>query len=363
MESSVARQVVIGGAYELGGKMTQEDYLVCILDMNQYIPTALAPSSDSNHVKRSFCAVFDGKLLISLSPLAVDCLTGHGGESASKFLATHFHLKLARHPKFCLQPLTALQETWQQAEDELKDFCTSGEKILKDGSTATVCLIVSGSLYIANCGDSSGYLQMVDGTITRATDLHNTLNSAEVQRCTSAGAEIRLKEGPRGLFSCCGPFRVQPISIELQQPRVYPGGLLITRSFGDFYAKDPMLGGIPGSVICDPGQIRFFNLSEVKYIVLASDGVWDALEPDTVFKIIDDCLQDHISHHKLQPSACSVEVLGLRYVLSLHPSFTSLGRTQFLAISSPREERSATSTLPLPMRSAIRRSQPLFGRD
>ena len=65
---SVARQVVMGGAYELGGKMTQEDYLVCILDMNQYIPTALAPSSDSNHVKRSFCAVFDGKYLISLAP-------------------------------------------------------------------------------------------------------------------------------------------------------------------------------------------------------------------------------------------------------------------------------------------------------
>ena len=77
-----------------------------------------------------------------------------------------------------------------------------------------------------------------------------------------------------------------------------------------------MLGGIPGSVICDPGQIRFFNLSEIKYVVLASDGVWDALEPDTVFKIIGDCLQDHISHHKLQPSACSVEVLGLRYFLS-----------------------------------------------
>jgi hypothetical protein len=58
---STARQVVVGGAYELGGKMTQEDYLVCILDMNQYIPSNMA-SSDSNKVKRSFCAVFDGKL-------------------------------------------------------------------------------------------------------------------------------------------------------------------------------------------------------------------------------------------------------------------------------------------------------------
>jgi serine/threonine protein phosphatase PrpC len=238
-------------------------------------------------------------------------------------LAIHFHLKLARHPKFCVQPLTALQETWQQAEDELKDFCTSGDKILRDGSTATVCLIVGGSVYIANCGDSSGYLQMIDGTITRATDLHNTLNTDEVQRCTATGAEIRLKEKSGGLFSCCGPFRVQPMSPELQQPRVYPGGLLITRSFGDFYAKDPMLGGIPGSVICDPGQIRFFNLPELKYIVLASDGVWDALEPESVFKIIDDSLNDHLSHHKLQPSACSVEVLGLRYV-SLPLSFLHL---------------------------------------
>jgi hypothetical protein len=56
-----SKQAVIGGAYELGGKMTQEDYLVCILDMNQYVPTM----SESNKVKRSFCAVFDGEIFFS----------------------------------------------------------------------------------------------------------------------------------------------------------------------------------------------------------------------------------------------------------------------------------------------------------
>lgn len=198
-------------------------------------------------------------------------------------------------------------------EQDLKVFCASGNTILKDGSTATVCLIVGGSVYIANCGDSSGYLQMSDGTITRATDMHNTLNENEIQRCTSAGSQVRTKlSSSGGIFSCCASFRVQPLSPELLQPRVYPGGLLITRSFGDFYAKDPLLGGRPGSVICDPGQIRFYNLSDLKYVVLASDGVWDALDSESVFKIIDDSLSDHLVHRKLQPSVFSEEVLGLR---------------------------------------------------
>lgn len=242
-----------------------------------------------------------------------DSFIGHGGDNVSKYLATHFHIKLARHPKFCIQPLSALQDTWQQMEQELKDFCISGSQVLKDGSTATVCLIVGESVYIANCGDSSGYLQMIDGTITRATDMHNTLNESEIKRCTSAGSDVRTKiSSSSGFFSCCPSFQIEPLSPELLQPRVYPGGLLITRSFGDFYAKDPVLGGVRGSVICDPGQIRYYNLSDLKYVVLASDGVWDALEAETVFKIIDDSLNDHLVHRKLQPSVFSAEVLGLR---------------------------------------------------
>lgn len=55
------RQPCFGGAYELGGKMSQEDYLVCVGDMNQYIPPSGNPD---NLVKRSFCAIFDGILLL-----------------------------------------------------------------------------------------------------------------------------------------------------------------------------------------------------------------------------------------------------------------------------------------------------------
>jgi serine/threonine protein phosphatase PrpC len=301
-------------------------------------------------------------------------ITGHGGEHASKFLATHFHLKLARHPKFCSQPLTALQETWLQIEDELKEYCTSGDKIMRDGSTATVCLIIAGNIYIANCGDSSGYLQMNDGTISLATEMHNTLNSDEIQRCTAAGGEIRHKDQSRGLLltlsslcpsvSCCAPFKVHPTSPELLQPRVYPGGLLVTRSFGDFYAKDPLLGGVPGSVICDPGRVRFFSLGDLRYAVLASDGVWDALEPEVVFKIIGDSLNDHIAHHKLLPSACSGEVLGLRSDRSLSTPDSPLVETPTPLLTSSRVERtSATSTLPSPTRSASKPPPPPSGGD
>jgi hypothetical protein len=50
--------MAFGGSYELGGKMTQEDFIVCIGNMNRFVPS-LAPESAA--VKRSFYAVFDGK--------------------------------------------------------------------------------------------------------------------------------------------------------------------------------------------------------------------------------------------------------------------------------------------------------------
>lgn len=299
MESNKIK-LLVGGAFELGGKLTQEDYIVCISDLNQYIPSLSSSNTSLNSENiplRSFFAVFDG----------------HGGNNASYFLATSFYIKLAQHPKICTQPITALQDTWRAMELELHTYCRSGDKFLKDGSTATVCLIISSTIYITNCGDSSAHIQMTDGTHSIVTELHNTLNHEEVERCESAGGKVMLRKVPTTLFSCCLPFRISPISSELLQPRVYPGGLLITRSFGDFYAKDLILGGIPGSVICDHGQIRTFPLSrDIKYIVLASDGVWDALSSQEIFQIIDECLTELYNNNTILPSPLSIEALSLR---------------------------------------------------
>ena len=74
----------------------------------------------------------------------------------------------------------------------------------------------------------------------------------------------------------------------LGKPRVYPGGLLVTRAFGDFQAKLPIAGGKPGTVIHTPDPIREVEIdpSSWLYFIVASDGVWDALTDRELVKVL-----------------------------------------------------------------------------
>jgi serine/threonine protein phosphatase PrpC len=206
--------------------------------------------------------------------------------------------------------MDALGDTWLLMENNLREVLSGGREIYRDGSTATVCLIVGTTIYITNCGDSQAYIQMTDGEFTAATDIHNTCNEEEVARCTAAGGRILLKHRPERTtyFCCCFP-QYEPA---LNQPRLYPGGLLVTRSFGDFYAKEKKLGGLPGNLICQYGQIRVFSSIDLKYIVLASDGVWDALTPKEVFDIIINHFETRKERRKQLPSSISLDALSLK---------------------------------------------------
>jgi hypothetical protein len=75
--------------------------------------------------------------------------------------------------------------------------------------------------------------------------------------------------------------------------RVFPGGLLVTRSFGDFYGKKEHLGGMKGGIIHDHGEVKTIDMrrDKVKYILLASDGIWDVLQVDQVIGIIENTRQ------------------------------------------------------------------------
>ena len=63
METETAEdlRLFVGGAFEIGGKLSQEDYIVCISNLNQFIP-----NNSQENTKRSFYAVFDGKIELSL---------------------------------------------------------------------------------------------------------------------------------------------------------------------------------------------------------------------------------------------------------------------------------------------------------
>lgn len=254
----------------IGQKAKQEDRLVCIPDMTS-IP-GLVEFSILPDKRLSYFAVFDG----------------HGGAKCSTFLSQNFHMELGRHKKIVTQPITALRETWKGMDKIYYDHClrqASGDEsaVSCDGSTATVVLVVGDDMYILNCGDSAGGVISSEGTIEILTEDHGTHNSVEATRVVANGGVLR----DQGI-KFYKPFPLCCFAASQQAKlRLYPGGLLVTRAFGDFNAKVAILGGIAGVVIHDHGEVRHKKLdSGIRSIILASDGLWDGLSKIQIENIL-----------------------------------------------------------------------------
>lgn len=178
-------------------------------------------------IRRSYYAIFDG----------------HGGYIVSDFLAKQFHLRLCAAPKIKYAPMNELQQVWRDMDElvfnELMRLKRKDVNSIlpRCGSTGTVCLIVGNDIYIANCGDSAAMVVYSNGEYAQCTEEHGTANAEECDRVLASGAKL---VHPTPLEHCQPMFNCpcfKPIPPAEVKKRVYPGGLLVTRSFGDFYGK------------------------------------------------------------------------------------------------------------------------------
>ena len=125
-------------------------------------------------------------------------------------------------------------------------------------------------LICANVGDSRAII--VKGTNNDVTPLsidQKPDDPIESQRIIENGGEISQfeEDGEKS-----GPFRVW------KKGEVYPG-IAMSRSIGDFIATT--LGVIP-----EPKFIEDKIDNETKFIVIASDGVWEFLDNNKVAEIV-----------------------------------------------------------------------------
>ena len=207
----------------------------------------------------------------------------------------HFAKMLANNPLVGENPKKALEETWDEVEAAFrKEMDVKFEKKKEtwtppkdqpdkkcsypgDGSTATVVFQVGTKFFIGSCGDSTCGVIKADKTLEKFTKEHHTTDPDEVARVLKAGGEFKQKVFmvPAGFPLCC----VKKVEKKLGKPRIMPGGLLVTRAFGDLHAKIPEVGGLVGGVIHTPDPIREIELSEDWiYMVIASDGIWDTFD-------------------------------------------------------------------------------------
>lgn len=207
------------------------------------------------------------------------CFDGHNGAGAARYAASHLHRLLMAHPGLCGGEgagaggaEAALRDVFESIDEQI--IAASDADGRRDGTTALVALRVGPNLLVAHAGDSravAGLAAEGGCCARRLTEDHTALCAAEAARVTAAGGEL--------LFAgCWRVISATPSPLPPGAPPQPPGGptvrsaLAVTRALGDAAFKRP-----ERHVIATPDVARLALTPQLRFVLLASDGVWDVL--------------------------------------------------------------------------------------
>ena len=173
----------------------------------------------------------------------------------------------------------------------IKKIFKSFDKILlkenfdskNSGTTCVLLFQISKYIICANTGDSRCIL-IKKATVTKSINLkkvfnityenlskdHKPNNPEEKKRIIEKGGEVHKSKNDLGKFE--GVFRLY------EKGENYPG-LAVSRTIGDLDSK--LYGNI-----CDPDIINKVIRYNFKYVILASDGLWDVMNENDVISQI-----------------------------------------------------------------------------
>ena len=188
------------------------------------------------------------------SDKALFCLfDGHGGDQVSKFLQSNF-LKYFKEMIPFKDANESFIKLFKNLDEKIKDL-----NCYQVGSTACIVYITREKgqrcLYSVNIGDTRSVL-ISNNEYTRLSYDHRANDANEYKRIVSEGGII---------FG----------------GRIY-GSLMLSRAFGDWELKGYGL-------TCEP-YIRKINITDKdKYVIIATDGIWDSLEDSDAYDISIKC--------------------------------------------------------------------------
>ena len=209
-------------------------------------------------------------------------MDGHGvnGHLVSRFVTKYFTTFFKKNKKMNSSNANEDQLYYRLKKNEcdiLKRAYRHAERDIEKNSdidanfSGTTCVMVfqvGNRLLCGNVGDSRAILVKGDKVIPLSID-QKPDDPEESKRIKENGGEISQYEedGEKS-----GPFRVW------QKGEVYPG-IAMSRSIGDFIATK--LGVIP-----EPKFIDEKIDKDTKFLVVASDGIWEFLDNETVKKMV-----------------------------------------------------------------------------
>ena len=170
----------------------------------------------------------------------ISCIyDGHGGSKCSAYLKKNFYKKFLKNLQINKNKSRALFNTFVELDN---DFLKS--EVGRDGSTANIlyCNKKTNTCYVGNTGDSRAILYKKNGECKQISEDHKPDDLHEKLRIVSKGGFVMNNRTN--------------------------GNLAMSRSLGDRNLKN---------VITAEPDIFEFSMRNIKYVVQASDGLWDVM--------------------------------------------------------------------------------------
>lgn len=207
---------------------------------------------------------------------------GHGGSNCCNFLKENLHNALLENLDMEGCIISCIQQVYKNLDEKYTRLALN-QNLNYAGSCANTLLVIDESLLVINSGDSRTIFSVGGGArVIEASSDHKPDKISEFHRITRKGGELykmslNNKTGQNSLHFVNNYAQLKKIN-EIQKSmrhltfgpwRVKPGGLSVSRSFGDVEAKVPQLGGNPDVVIAKP-DITEFEIDDIDFAILAS---------------------------------------------------------------------------------------------
>ena len=199
---------------------------------------------------------------------------GHGGNGCSLYLKNNLHKNIT---EFSVNGIKSAIELTENNFLTKKAVDYNNNLIDTSGSCGVILLIKNKKFIIANIGDSRLVIFKNKRMIFSTKD-HKPNTYLEKRRIELAGGIVYQTR-------TAIPIYQNGKLIEIPW-RVAPGGLSVSRTFGDIESKDERFGGKKGVVVASPDISEFDLNEEYNFIVIGCDGIFDVLSNGEIIECI-----------------------------------------------------------------------------
>ncbi len=273
-----------------------EDRVSVLLNVQQSLPHENQPETSENY---SLFSVFDG----------------HGGYGCCNFLKDNLHYKLLETCDFSLQSPSNLPTVYKTLDFQYIKSAVDGNH--KFSGSCAITIVIGPKFGLAiNVGDSRALCSRKGGRVVESiTEDHKPEAQGEFNRVIRNNGELyrmsaNQRTGEERYYYVRDIKDLEKVNeIEARNPhiifgpwRVKPGGLSVSRTFGDVESKMQTLGGLAGTVICEPESFSF-NFDEIDFIVIACDGIFDKLTNEKVSETVWETVDYYRDRYAADPNS------------------------------------------------------------